>query len=116
MSEKLEQLKERLGEVADIAAASSVLSWDQQVNLPVHGNEARGQQLATLNKIAQEKFIADEVGQLIEALQQEFAGADPELDEAAMVRVAIQRPKSIPRSPIREMAISPMSSAFCTRR
>ena len=46
MSEKLDQLKEKLGEVADIGRAASVLSWDQQVNMPPAGNEARGQQLA----------------------------------------------------------------------
>ena len=86
MSEKLEQLKERLGEVADIGRAASVLSWDQQVNMPPGGNEARGQQLATLSKIAQEKFIADEVGSLIEGLKGEFDGANT--DEAALVRVA----------------------------
>jgi carboxypeptidase Taq len=68
MSEKLQQLKERLGEVDDIAHASSVLSWDQQVNMPPQGNQARGQQMATLNKIAQEKFISDEVGHLIDDL------------------------------------------------
>ena len=40
MSEKLEQLKERLGEVSDINHAASVLGWDQQVNMPPMGNEA----------------------------------------------------------------------------
>ena len=35
MSEKLNQLKELLGEVADLGKAASVLSWDQQVNMPV---------------------------------------------------------------------------------
>ncbi|MCK7530816.1 MAG: hypothetical protein MZV63_07100 [Marinilabiliales bacterium] len=50
--------------------------------------KARGQQLATLGKIAQEKFISDEVGRLIEDLKAEFAGADPHSDEAAMIRVA----------------------------
>jgi len=54
MSEKLNQLKEKLGEVDDIGKAASVLGWDQQVNMPPGGNEARGQQLATLSKIAQE--------------------------------------------------------------
>jgi carboxypeptidase Taq len=85
MSEKLEQLKEKLGEVADITRAASVLSWDQQVNMPPGGNEARGRQMATLNKIAQEKFITDEVGRLVEDLKQEVDGADT--DEAALVRV-----------------------------
>src|SRR5687768_17923963 len=86
MSEKLDQLKEKLGEVADIGRAASVLAWDQQVNMPPGGNEARGQQLATLSKIAQEKFITDEVGRLIDDLKHELNGADS--DEAALVRVA----------------------------
>jgi carboxypeptidase Taq len=106
MSEKLEQLKERLGEVADIGRAASVLGWDQQVNMPPGGNEARGQQLATLSKIAQEKFITDEVGRLIDDLKQEFDGADT--DEAALVRVAsrnYEKARRVPPSFIAEQAI-----------
>jgi carboxypeptidase Taq len=108
MSEKLEQLKERLGEVADIGRAASVLGWDQQVNMPVLGNEARGQQLATLSKIAQEKFIADEVGQLLEDLKKEFAGADADSDDVAMIRVASRdydKARRVPPSFIKEQAI-----------
>ena len=106
MSEKLEQLKERLGEVTDIGRAASVLSWDQQVNMPPGGNEARGQQLATLSKIAQEKFISDEVGRLIDDLKQELNGADT--DEAALVRVASRnydKAIRVPPSFIAEQAI-----------
>jgi len=106
MSEKLEQLKERLGEVSDIGRAASVLGWDQQVNMPPGGNEARGQQLATLSKIAQEKFIADEVGQLIDDLKQEFAGDDS--DDAALIRVAARnydKSKRVPPEFIEEQAI-----------
>ena len=106
MSEKLEQLKERLGEVADISRAASVLGWDQQVNMPPGGNEARGQQLATLSKIAQEKFIADEVGSLIDDLKQELDGADT--DAAALVRVAsrkYEKARRVPPSFIAEQAI-----------
>ncbi|MBN2116415.1 MAG: carboxypeptidase M32 [Anaerolineales bacterium] len=106
MSEKLEQLKERLAEVADISNATSVLDWDQQVNMPPAGNEARGQQLATLSKIAQEKFISDEVGRLIDDLQQEYDGADT--DEAALVHVAARnydKAKRVPPSFIAEQAI-----------
>ncbi|HET9914873.1 MAG TPA: carboxypeptidase M32 [Anaerolineales bacterium] len=106
MSEKLEQLKEKLGEVADIGSAASVLSWDQQVNMPPAGNEARGQQLATLSKIAQEKFISDEVGRLIEDLKQDLDGADT--DDAALVRVAARnydKARRVPPSFIAEQAI-----------
>jgi carboxypeptidase Taq len=106
MSEKLEQLKEKLGEVADIGHAASILSWDQQVNMPPGGNEARGQQLATLSKIAQEKFITDEVGELIDELKQELDGADT--DEAALVRVAARdydKARRVPPSFIAEQAL-----------
>jgi carboxypeptidase Taq len=88
MSEKLEKLKAILGEVSDIGHAASVLGWDQQVNIPPKGHEARGQQLATLSKIAHERSTSDEVGKLIEDLKKEFDGADPSSDEAAMLRVA----------------------------
>ena len=107
MSEKLEKLKELLGEVNDIGRATAVLGWDQQVNMPPGGAEARGQQLATLSKIAQEKFISDEVGRLIDDLKIEFAGADPASDEAAMVRVAARnydKAKRVPPEFVAEQA------------
>jgi len=106
MSEKLKQLRERLGEVADLGRAASVLGWDQQVNMPPGGSEARGRQLATLNKIAQEKFITDEVGGLIDDLKQEVDGADS--DDAALVRVAARdydKAKRVPPSFIAEQAM-----------
>ncbi|MBI4762807.1 MAG: carboxypeptidase M32 [Chloroflexota bacterium] len=108
MSEKLERLKTLLGEVADLGRASAVLGWDQQVNMPPGGGEARGQQLATLGKIAQEKFTSDEVGQLIEDLKAEFAGADPESDEAAMIRIAARnydKAKRVPPEFVAEQAV-----------
>jgi len=106
MSEKLDQLKEKLGEVADINRAASVLGWDQQVYMPPQGNEARGQQLATLSKIAQEKFISDEIGRLLEDLKQEFDGADS--DEAALIRVTARnydKARRVPPAFIAEQAI-----------
>src|SRR5215475_6862795 len=88
MSEKLKRLKEILGEVSDLEKAASVLGWDQQVNMPPKGGEARGQQLATLSKIIQEKFTSDEVGHLLDDLKKEFDGADADSDEVALIRVA----------------------------
>lgn len=108
MSEKLNRLKELLGEVSDINHAASVLGWDQQVNIPPGGNEARGQQLATLSKIAQEKFVTDEVGGLIDDLKAEFAGADPDSDEAALIRVTARKyhkARRVPPEFISEQAI-----------
>lgn len=108
MSEKFKQLKELLGEVTDLGKAASILSWDQQVNMPVMGGEARGQQLATLSKIAQEKFTSDEVGGLIEDVKREYAGVDPNSDEAAMIRVAARnydKSKRVPPEFVAEQAL-----------
>ncbi|MFN8414193.1 MAG: hypothetical protein U0Z26_17565 [Anaerolineales bacterium] len=106
MSEKLNQLKQILGEVSDLSHAASVLSWDEQVNMPRGGSEARGQQLATLGKIVQEKFTSDEVGGLLEDLKKEYS--DAETDDGAMIRVASRnydKAKRVPPSFIAEQAI-----------
>jgi len=106
MSENLSKLKELLGEVSDVNKAASVLTWDQQVNMPPGGSEGRGQQLATLGKIAQEKFTTDEVGRLLDDLKQEFTGADS--DDAAMIRVAARnydKAKRVPPEFVAEQAI-----------
>jgi carboxypeptidase Taq len=97
MSEKLNQLKEILGEVSDLNHAASVLSWDQQVNMPPGGGEARGQHLATLGKISHEKSTSDEVGKLLEDLKREFADSDS--DDAALVRVAARNYDKTTRVP-----------------
>lgn len=106
MTEKLDQLKEILGEVSDLAHAASVLGWDQNVNMPPGGGEARGQQLATLGKIAQEKATSDEVGRLLDDLKNEFNGADS--DEAALIRVAVrnyEKARRVPAEFVAEQAI-----------
>jgi carboxypeptidase Taq len=88
MSEKYENLKALLAEVADLNSAAAVLGWDQQVNMPPGGAEARGNAQATLGKIAHIKFTSEEVGRLIEDLKAEFNGADPDSDEVRFVKVA----------------------------
>ena len=106
MSEKLEKFKEILGEVSDLGHASAVLGWDQQVNMPPGGAEGRGQQLATLGKLAQEKFTSDEMGRLLEDLQNEYP--DAETDEGAMIRVAARnydKAKRVPSSFVAEQAV-----------
>ena len=106
MSEKLNQLKEILGEVSDLTHAAIILDWDQQVNMPPSGSEARGRQLATLGKIAHEKATSPEVGKLLDGLKREFAGSDS--DEAAMIRIAArtyEKTMRVPASFVAERAM-----------
>lgn len=88
MSQKMEELKAILAEVADLNNAAAVLGWDQQTYMPEGGAEARGNQLGTLQKIAHEKFTSPEVGKLLSDLKTEFAGADLDSDEVRFVKVA----------------------------
>lgn len=86
MGQHLETLRELLGEIADLNAAASVLGWDQQTYMPAKGAPARAMQLATLGRLAHEKFISSEVGEALERAQQEVADLDPDSDEARLVR------------------------------
>ncbi len=88
MEEKLNQLKALLAEISDLNAASALMGWDQQVYMPKGGAEARGTQLATLQKLIHEKSTSPEIGQLLEDLSAEAAGLDPDSDDARLIKVA----------------------------
>ena len=87
MEKKLQELKRRLAEVADLQNAAAMLSWDQQTYMPPGGAEARGNQLGTLSSIAHRKFVSDEMGQLLEDLESYTDELDPDSDEARLIQV-----------------------------
>ncbi|MBN2149484.1 MAG: carboxypeptidase M32 [Anaerolineales bacterium] len=87
METKLAQLKELLAEVADINYATAVLGWDQQTYMPPAGAEERGNQLATLGRLAHIKFTSDEVGKLLDELKPYAAQLDPDSNDACLVKV-----------------------------
>jgi carboxypeptidase Taq len=87
VSADLRTLRERLAEVSDLHRSMSVLGWDQRVTMPPGGSPARAEALATLGRIAHEKFTSDEIGDLLESLQPLEESLDPESDDASLVRV-----------------------------
>ncbi len=106
MSEKLERFKEIMAAVADLNSAAAVLDWDQQVNMPLGGTEARGNQLGTLGKLAHQTFTSDEVGKLLDELRSDGSALSP--DDEAMVRVAkrdYDKATRVPSSFVAEMAV-----------
>ena len=86
MGKHYDALVARLRDIHNINMASSMLSWDQQTQMPAGGAEARASQLATLSKIAHEMFTSDETGRLLEDAAKDI-DADYDGDEASMVRV-----------------------------
>jgi carboxypeptidase Taq len=84
---ELRALKERLAEIADVRKAGAVLSWDQKVTMPPGGHPARAEALATLSRIAHEKFVDVEIGRLLERLRPLEDSLDYESDDASLIRV-----------------------------
>ncbi len=85
--EEVQALNVRLADVLNLSYASALLGWDQQTYMPPGGANARAEQLATLSKMAHELFVADDTGRLIEDAEAAVKGADPDSDDAALVRV-----------------------------
>jgi carboxypeptidase Taq len=95
-------LKETLGEISDLQHAEAIADWDSRVSMPTEGAEARAGVVATLTRIAHERFVADEVGELLAGLD----GIDDEAD-AALVRVTrrdFDRARRVPGELAAEMA------------
>jgi carboxypeptidase Taq len=87
MGEKYQALVAHLQEIQNLNRAASVLGWDQQTMMPHSAAESRGATLATLAKLAHEKFTSDETARLLEDARGELNGADYESEAASVIRV-----------------------------
>lgn len=85
---KLAELKRRLLEISDLAAAGAVLGWDQATYMPIGGARARARQGATLSRLAHEKSVDPALGKLLDALAPYAAGLPYDCDEASLIRIA----------------------------
>lgn len=106
MSTPFTQLKDHLAEVHDLHATAAVLYWDQATYMPAGGAAGRGRQLATLSKLAQEKFTTAEVGRLLEALEPYEQSLPYDHADAALIRVArrdYERARKLPAALVAEI-------------
>src|SRR5512135_3586663 len=87
VDQKLQELKARLLEVNDLNSANALLSWDQTTYMPPGGAAARGRQMATLGRLAHEKFTDPAIGRLLEELRPYEEGLSYDSDDASLIRV-----------------------------
>jgi carboxypeptidase Taq len=87
MADALEQLKERLAEISDLGKVGRLLSWDQQTMMPLAGTGHRADQMATVYRLAHERFTDPAVGRLLEELRPLQDSLDPDSDDAALIGV-----------------------------
>jgi carboxypeptidase Taq len=77
-------LRERLAELSDLEMLGRLAAWDQRVMMPPEGGPARGDQLATLERIAHDLGAAPELGEWLDALD----GAELDDVDRDIVRLA----------------------------
>ena len=84
---KFDELRDRLAEISDLSKTGALLGWDQHVMMPPGGAGLRAEQLATIGRIAHQKFTSAEMGTLIDGLRS--WGEEHEYDsfEASLIRV-----------------------------
>ncbi len=88
MDARLADLRERLAETFDLQRAAAVLEWDQETHMPPGGAEARAHGIATLRRLAHERFTDPAVGGWLERLDRTLAERPAGDLDRALVRVA----------------------------
>ena len=107
MEAKLQELKGRLLEINDLNSAAALLHWDQSTYMPPSGDVARARQIATLGRLAHEKFIDSNIGRLLEELQPYEDSLPYDSDDASLIRVTrsdYERAIKVPPSFVAELS------------
>jgi carboxypeptidase Taq len=87
-TDRLELLRAALAEITDLATAQANLHWDYQVVMPPRGAALRAEELATMETIIHERATAPSLGKLLDEAAESLNGADPDSDDASLVRVS----------------------------
>jgi len=109
MTEKLQQFKEALHEIADYLAVFALLEWDQQVNMPPAGAEGRSQVMSRIAEQAHNLSVSAETIRLLEEAEKAVAGIDPDSDDARLVKVSrkqLDRELKVPAAWVSDFAMT----------
>lgn len=82
------RFRQLVEEIHDLTKASALLGWDRSVYMPPGGAAARARQSATLARLIHERETSDEMGELLEALDEWKLSLDPDSDEFCLIRLA----------------------------
>jgi carboxypeptidase Taq len=80
----LQELRERMAELADLSALGMLVTWDQLVMMPGEGAPARAHQLGTLARLTHERATSQDVGEWLSELD----GQDLDELDADIARIA----------------------------
>ena len=97
----LQAFREWMSSINDLMTSMSVLNWDARVVMPSGGSRTRGQQVATLAQLTQERFTSDTTRKLIDAAWQDVATLADDSYEKREVMQAQEAFEILSRVPVR---------------
>ncbi|MFN2628801.1 MAG: carboxypeptidase M32 [Gaiellaceae bacterium] len=100
MNERLDELRFLAAEISDLEKVSGLLSWDEETHMPPEGAVARAEQKATIQRLAHERWISDDLGGLLEELAPLEQELGRESDDASLVRVMRRDHEKARRIPV----------------
>jgi carboxypeptidase Taq len=83
---ELAELRRRAGEIADLSGIGGLLLWDQNTMMPPGGANARADQFEALERIVHGRITDPGLGRLLDKLEPFASDADPDSDDAALIR------------------------------
>ena len=112
------EYKKQMRKIADVKNASAVLQWDQETYLPVKGAAFRGQQIATLSELAHRLFTEENLGPLLEELNNRNDLAENEKRNIALSREDYTKQKKFTSEFVRTLteAVSKSFHAWISAR
>src|SRR5437588_802549 len=103
----LTRLRDHLATIGDLHSAAALLRWDQETYMPPGGAGIRARQLATLSRLAHERFTSPLTGSLLEETEPLLRRLDSDSDDAALLRVTrrdFDRARKLPAEFVEERA------------
>jgi carboxypeptidase Taq len=106
MSQAYEALVDKRQEIADLASASALLSWDQEVLMPAGASARRARQLGTLASL-QHKMTVEELPRLLGAAEAEVANSEATQTQrlnVQRIREDLTKQQKLPAAFVADMA------------
>ena len=104
---EIEKLSERLRELSYLGSAIGVLHWDQEVNMPKKGADARAASIALLSGLVHNKFLNIDHDGLLSGLKKKLDSKKLKGGETAIVREtwrSFDKARKFSESFVKEMA------------
>ncbi|MEQ8677050.1 MAG: carboxypeptidase M32 [Aggregatilineales bacterium] len=81
-----DDLNQHIAEYNDLLNIINLLKWDMRTCMPSGGSATRGQQLATLSRMAKDHFTSDKTARLLDSAESEIASEDADSYRVRIVR------------------------------